>query len=113
MAASKVLTMCQGGNSRSVGCAYLLKYEYGFDALACGWEKNSSETITMLCKWADWIMVMEPQFKDYVPVQYHGKIAVVDVGPDRWFNSLHPELLDLCNKLLQQFLVAVPVEAKC
>jgi hypothetical protein len=97
----KALCICQGGNSRSVALAYLLKYYYDVDALACSWEKNTSETIAMLCDWAETIFVMQPEFREFVPEQYRGKIQVVDVGEDRWFNGF-PELLDLCSELLQR-----------
>lgn len=92
--AMKVLTMCQGGNVRSVALGYLLKYFGGHDAVACSWEKNSPQTILMLCQWADKICVLQEEFKVYIPKRFwRRKLVVVDVGPDRWGNSLHPELV--------------------
>lgn len=108
----KMLTMCQGGNSRSVGCGYLLKYRYGIDTIACGWEKNSPETIKMLCEWANHIIVMEEAFKQYVPEKFHAKLSVMDVGPDKWCNSLHPDLLETLEPMLKQWLCPEPVEEK-
>jgi predicted protein tyrosine phosphatase len=98
----KALSICQGGNSRSVALAYLLKYWYDVDALACSWEKNTSETMAMLCDWAETIFVMQPEFREFVPEQYRGKIQVIDVGEDRWFNGMDPDLLKLCGELLQR-----------
>lgn len=103
--------MCQGGNSRSVGCAFLLKYQYGVDALACGWEKNSKETLNLLFSWADYIIIMQGIFAQYVTEEYHKKLIIVDVGEDIWFNSLHPDLLKRCNEILQKIIVVVPQEA--
>jgi predicted protein tyrosine phosphatase len=98
---SKVLCMCQGGNSRSVALAFLMKYRYGEDALACSWEKNSPETLKMLFEWADRIFVMQDIFRQYVPIEYHEKLYVVDVGVDVWANGLHPELLNLIISMLE------------
>lgn len=97
---AKALTICQGGNSRSVALAYVLKYKYGVDALACSWEQNSPATIKMLCEWADVVFVMQPKFIDAVDSEYRAKVKVIDVGEDRWFNGLHPELTQLCDTLL-------------
>jgi predicted protein tyrosine phosphatase len=95
----KVLAVCQGGNVRSVSLAFLLKYRYGIDALACSFEKNSPETISMLCSWADSIVVMEPQFSQYIPEMFQNKIQVCNVGPDVWGNPLDPRLLELIENL--------------
>ena len=100
----KVVAMCQGGNSRSVGCGFLLKYKYNIDALACGWEKNTPETLRMLFEWADAIFVMETAFTQYVPECYHNKLFVVDVGPDKWCNSLHPDLLATIAPILETMI---------
>lgn len=97
----KVLCMCQGGNSRSVALAFLMKYRYGEDSLSCSWEKNSPETLKMLFEWADRIFVMQEIFRQYVPVEYHEKLHVVDVGPDIWGNGLHPDLLNLLIGMLE------------
>lgn len=103
----KVLCMCQGGNSRSVGCAFLLKYTYGIDALSCSWEKNSAETLDMLFGWADHIIVMEEHFQKYIPRDFKDKLIIVDVGPDIWCNGLHPGLLTILGTKLQPMLVPV------
>lgn len=93
---TKILVMCQGGNSRSVSCGYILKYFYDVDALACGWEKNTPETLKLMCDWADAIIVMETDFVERVPEAYDDKTFVLDVGPDIWCNSFNSELLQLC-----------------
>jgi predicted protein tyrosine phosphatase len=90
--------MCQGGNVRSVAIGYVLKYQYGIDAIACSWEANTQETRDMLCNWADSVIVMEASFAQYIPQKYHSKLQVMDVGPDMWGNSLHPQLIELIQK---------------
>ncbi len=94
--------MCQGGNSRSVALAYLFKYKYDLDALACGWEKNSEATRRMLFAWADKIFIMQAHFLEHVPIEFRTKTQVIDVGPDVWFNGLDPELVARCDELLKQ-----------
>lgn len=98
----KVLCMCQGGNSRSVGMAYLLKYFFNLDALSCSWEKNSQETINMLCKWADKIIVMEEKFKIYIPIGFKYKVLICDVGEDIWF-KISDDLLRKCMSVLEPY----------
>lgn len=90
--ARKILTICQGGNVRSVGLAYLLKYKYNLDAIACSAEKNSTDTLLLLCEWADLICPMQPEFSSVVPKQFENKIRVIDVGPDRFGSCFHPQL---------------------
>lgn len=91
----KILTMCQGGNVRSVALAARLKGLHGHDAVACSWEFNTPETIKMLCQWAEMIVVMEAVFVKYIPVEFGKKIHYCDVGPDRWGSAFHPELQDI------------------
>lgn len=99
----RVLTVCQGGNVRSVMARFLLNYKYGLDALACGWEPNTDDTKTMLFEWADVIIPMQAEFVEKIPEKYRGKVAVVlDVGPDRW--GLNQDLLETVDGLLQQAL---------
>jgi protein-tyrosine-phosphatase len=88
----KILTMCQGGHVRSVAAKYLLKYKYGHDVIACGWESNSEATRDMLCAWADYIVIMQTEFKQFIPSQYHSKLFAYDVGPDHYGNPFHPAL---------------------
>ena len=102
--AKRVLALCRGGNSRSVACAFLLKYKYNLDALACGWEKNTKWTISCLCNWANMVIVMEEDYLKYLPtiVGQQKKARVIDVGADVWVNGLHPELIALVDKKLKE-----------
>lgn len=98
----KILTMCAGGNVRSVALKYLLKYKYGHEALACGQDANSAETINLLCNWADYVIVMTEEYAKFVPDKYKDKLLCYDVGPDRFGYAFHPELLAISDKLIEQ-----------
>lgn len=104
----KALCICQGGNSRSVACAYLLKYHCGVDALSSSVEKNAPETFSMLFAWADIIITMQPEFGANVPVEYQEKVYCCDVGPDVWFNGLNPELINLCLEKMRPLIANYP-----
>ena len=90
----RFLCVCQNGNNRSVFLAFRLK-RHGYEALAAGWNTTSPETFGMLCDWADRIVVMEAAFIDRVPLGWHPKVTVMDVGPDKWGPKCHPELRHL------------------
>ena len=107
----KILCCCAGGNCRSVGLAYLLKDFWHIDALALGLATVSGpETRTMLFEWADHIIPCTDEVNHgHVPEQYQPKTSLWDVGPDRWGNSLHPELLSLyIPTVLESFGPPVP-----
>jgi predicted protein tyrosine phosphatase len=96
----KVLTVCHGGNVRSVALAYVLKNRVDADALACGWAVNSAQTIAMLCEWADRIIVVQEHYREKIPMKYRDKLAVYDVGRDRWLNSLDPQLRSMFQRMV-------------
>lgn len=89
----KYLCVCQGGSVRSVTLAHILKYGLKQDAIAMGWEPTSKETAKMLFEWADQIIVMQTEYKKYIPKKFLKKTQVCDVGPDIWGMSLHPDLI--------------------
>ena len=101
--------MCQGGNCRSVAMAYILKYALNQDALACGYEKNSPQTLSMLYKWAEKIIVMQQDFTRCVDPSQRDKILTYDVGPDKWCNSFHPELLTMLQNMMLDRQDIVPI----
>jgi len=82
--------------------AYILKYERGLDALACGWEPNTSETKEMLYNWADKIIVMEAGFVNKIPETHRSKVLVCDVGPDRWGHSMDSDLGNVIRRKLDE-----------
>jgi len=104
---TKVLCMCQGGHVRSVALKFLLYYGgKKIDALACGWESNTAETRAMLFAWADYIVIMQPQFAEHVPAAFHyrpdgpRKLFCYDVGPDRFGTAFHPELQEMLKGMI-------------
>ncbi len=96
----KILTMCAGGNVRSVGLKYLLKYKYGHEALSCGQDANSSETIEMLSNWADYVIVLAGEYIKFVPKSFKGTVLLYDVGSDRFGYAFHPELIQMLEKMI-------------
>ncbi len=98
----KVLTVCRGGSVRSVALGYVLKNLVKADAIACSWKHNSHDTINMLCEWADRIIVVQQHYVDRIPEPHRNKVRVYDVGSDRWYNSLHPQLLLLFQRQVRQ-----------
>ena len=95
----KILTVCEGGNVRSVTLAYVLKNRC-FDALACSWRFNSVDTKRELFEWADKIIVADEQASLNILEAYKDKVQLANIGPDRWLQALHPELVGICEKLL-------------
>lgn len=91
----RILTVCHGGNFRSVALSYVLKWNHGKEALPIGLDVAEPETLAHMCQWADRIIVVETSMCDRVPAAFHDKLTVYDVGPDRWRNALDRELLDL------------------
>ncbi len=108
----KVLCCCRGGNSRSVGMAYTLKYcGWGHDALACGVEGNDPETVEMLCNWAEIIICMTPEFKNKINPKYYYKTYICDVGFDRYFNP-SPDLIDQCSKFVSEHYILNRIDSE-
>lgn len=90
--APRFLTVCEGGNCRSVSLAMMLKATKKYDAIACSWKDISETTFDMLAAWAHRIIVMEGYMLDKIPERHRDKVMVLDVGEDRWCNPFHPEL---------------------
>lgn len=104
----KFLCVCEGGNCRSVSLAYVLKDFYQQAALACGIREYMKDTLVFLCDlWKpDWIVLMQPGFMEHIPKVHCHKVRVLDVGPDRWGNALHSELLEIIKPVVQQWAAA-------
>jgi predicted protein tyrosine phosphatase len=88
------LTVCDGGNVRSVALAFVLKWERGQEAIAIGRIHVSEETMNMMCEWADRIVIMEPHMDESIPLEFRDKLLCCDVGPDRYGIHIHNELLE-------------------
>lgn len=98
----KFLCVCNGGVVRSVTLAAMLKYWWNLDAMAASIDKNVGDTMTMLCNWADVIVVMDGWMLGWFQEQYGNtsfseqvmsKLKLVPVGPDKWGMSNHDDLI--------------------
>jgi len=98
----KFLCVCEGGNVRSVGMAYTLKYNFGQEAVPVSYSKCSQETLDYFSKWADYIVVMQPHFADKFMASKQ-KLLLLDIGHDRWMNPLHSELQEIVGSIAQDW----------
>lgn len=101
----KILCCCYGGNSRSVSLAMLLKLNHGQrDVLAVGLGHTSEPTKRMLFDWADVVAVVgERSLFDLLPEDVRPKVVWVNIGPDRWFDPMHPDLTSRLLPVLDQW----------
>lgn len=93
MKRQKIVTVCQGGNNRSVCLGFILKHQLGLDSVAIGIETAGEELQTILFKWAEKIILTDKRFEDKIPKKYKKKLLIWDVGPDRYGVWWHPELI--------------------
>lgn len=98
----KFLTVCWGGNVRSAAMAWELK-DAAQDAIPVGVGYNSEETLNMMCEWADYIIIMEKSLAKHLEPRFGNKFRIVDVGPDRYGTSVHPELRAFLNKTVEDW----------
>lgn len=106
----KILTICEGGNVRSVGLARLLKNNHrrhNVVAIGAGWAlaiENGREPGTWLCRWADLIVIMSEHFRAGVPIPTDclQKVKICEVGPDVYGNPSHPDLIAKCEAWIKQ-----------
>lgn len=89
-----VLAVCQAGTVRS-GALVVCAKQRGHDALAAGTAYTQPGTFALLCKWADRIVLAEYSMIAAIPQEFHDKVVDANLGPDRWHNPLHDELLAL------------------
>lgn len=98
----KFLCVCEGGNTRSVGMAYTLKYNFNQEAVPVSYAKLSQESLDYFSEWADKIILMQPQFAGKFE-KWDKKLVIIDVGPDRWLNPLHRELQNIVSEIAQKW----------
>jgi len=108
----RVLVICRGGNSRSVGLAFLLKYKYSVDALSASLEKNSTETLRLLCEWADKVVLVEgwmyEPLTNWLPYVSRNKFLIFDVGGDWGADGMIVERLVEFDSRIQEVLSKLP-----
>lgn len=98
----KILTICEGGNVRSVGFARILKVYLNHNAIALGGPAfradYNREPGTMLSRWADQIIFMAEYIQKGIPIpeDCKHKVRVCEVGKDVYGDPFHPDLHDKC-----------------
>lgn len=104
----KILTVCEGGNVRSVGMAWTLKNQ-GHNAVAVGSmyafaSHNDRQPGFMLCQWADVIIPMADYILKGTPIPQDcvHKVKVCDVGQDTYGNPFHPNLQEQISAWLKE-----------
>lgn len=95
----KILTVCDQGNNRSVQFAHLLKY-WKHDVIPVGVTTNTLETLEMLYKWAD-VIILTDRVQN-IPSEYEDKVKVFDVGADTYPRPFNPELLAKAKQYLEE-----------
>ena len=81
--------------------AFVIKHYSDHEAIAAGWRWNSRETLDMLSKWADKIIIMQPKFRDHISEQYLEKVECCDVGEDQYFH-MDQKLVNICGEYLDK-----------
>ena len=91
----KILCICAGGASRSVGIRNTLAWAHGHDAINLGFQGNSPETLKMLSDWAEVIVLAREKFRSVIDSDNQSKVRVCELGRDSYFTP-HKELYDKC-----------------
>ena len=97
----KIVVVCDQGNNRSVHFAHLLKY-WKHDVIPVGLQTNSRETLDMLYKWADTIIIVEDKLAMGIPITYEEKLVIFDVGLDTYPRPFNPELYQKAKDYLEK-----------
>src|SRR5207245_5530036 len=74
MKRKKILCLCAGGQVRSVTLGGICKYWFGHEAIAASLEKLEPDTLDMLYRWAEVIVVVEQQYLQLVPDEHAAKV---------------------------------------
>lgn len=70
----KILCVCRSGTFRSVETKRVLNIKGYNDVIAIGGFKVSQDTLNMLCKWADVILLAKPVHGKFIEDKYRNKI---------------------------------------
>ncbi len=100
---NRVVCFCSGGKVRSVSAKYILEDKYGYQSvLTGGLEKLNDDTINMLCRWAEFILVVgEERLANLVPQEYAAKMRHLNIGLDTYGQYGKRDLLDKLIPLLE------------
>jgi len=106
----RYLTVCEGGNVRSVTLAKILK-ELGEEAIAVGWKYTSPETFSLLVEWADRIVFVDLEenisklYENLPAIEYRHKVRHLDVGEDNWGLAHHPDLVRILKERVNEIML--------
>lgn len=108
----RILCICKHGNTRSHHVASVLK-GMGHEALACGAETCSRETLLMLCHWAERIWMAEESVFDTMlrkgVAGIDHRTRVMAQIPDNWPLPHHEDLLKIAKGCAKRVLDAEEV----
>lgn len=90
--AKHILCVCEHGNNRSVTMAHILKYASNFETLTAGLGYHTQETLEMLFKWADVIVVPDADLLPLIPEQHKSKIKFYNIGKDIYPRPFNKDL---------------------
>ncbi len=101
----KILCVCRNGFSRSVATRICLNKRGYKNVIAVGGEVTSSETMDMLCKWADIILLAKPEHDVFITNGNEDKIdRRFTIGEDMWFHPLSRRMHKVINEQLDKIL---------
>ena len=79
----KILCVCRAGAVRSVATKNELNRRGYHNVIAVGGLVLTPETLNMLCKWADMILLAKPRHGKYIEKRYREKIEIeFNIGDD-------------------------------
>jgi len=103
----KIVTMCRGGNVRSVAAKMVLNRYFGHEVIAIGYDNTNNETKKLVFDWADRIVIMSMEIWDLAlashDAEYGHKFNILDVGQDVWGDPFKVDLqLKIFNLLIEE-----------
>lgn len=100
----KILTVCNGGNCRSVTLASMLKQDdKSVECLSIGVRTSSKATFRLLANWADKIVIVaDGAVRKKFPEEFIDKLIWLDIGKDKWEQAMNPNLVKLIQKELKK-----------
>lgn len=100
----KFLCVCAGGNVRSHALAYYLKSK-GHAAMPIGLDHFGKDELSPLVDWADYVLVVSHSLREkldrIVRDDQRQKVAIINIGEDKWGPRIPPDLVELSKKLFE------------
>ncbi len=98
---TKILTVCNQGNCRSVGTRRQLNSRGYTNVIAIGCANTSIKTLRMLYNWADKVLLAKPRHAGYFPMKTRKKMdEQFTIGEDLWGDPFNRELQEIVKKQL-------------